>query len=92
MASLVKHQHGKSRVRLARVWREGDQHYFVEWEVQVLLKSDMDHAFLSDSNADMTATDTCKNMVRNKVHLYAACYHLIGLQRRLPMLACVLAF
>ena len=64
MANLVEHKHGKSRVRLARVWREGDKHYIVEWEVQALLKSDMEHAFLSNSNADMTATDTVKNTAR----------------------------
>ena len=65
MTHLVKHQHGKSRVRLGRVWRDGDKHYFVEWEVQCLLKSDMEHSFLSDSNADMTATDTVKNTARS---------------------------
>lgn len=62
--NLVKHQHGKARVRIGRTWKEGDKHYFVEWNVQALLKSDMEHAFLSDSNKNMTATDTVKNNVR----------------------------
>jgi hypothetical protein len=60
---LKDHQHGKSRVRLGRTWREGDVHYFVEWTVHTMLESDMAHAFLEGSNADMTATDTQKNTV-----------------------------
>ena len=63
-ATLKEHQHGKSRVRLGRTWREGEFHYFVEWKVATLLESDMAHAFLEGSNADMTATDTQKNTVR----------------------------
>ena len=61
--SLAVHQHGKGRVRLGRVWREGNVHYMVEWTVSVMLESDMAHAFIDGSNADMTATDTQKNTV-----------------------------
>ena len=64
-ATLAEHQHGKSKVRVARVWREGSKHYFVEWSVDVMLESDMAHAFLKGSNTDMTATDTQKNTVRS---------------------------
>ena len=60
---LREHQHGKSRVRLGRTWREGDVHHFVEWTVQTMLESDMAHAFIEGSNTDMTATDTQKNTV-----------------------------
>jgi urate oxidase len=77
-ATLREHQHGKSRVRLGRTWREqaGERgngsgnaasfvkHHFVEWTVDTMLESDMAHAFLSSSNAGMTATDTQKNAVR----------------------------
>jgi urate oxidase len=63
MAQLAWHQHGKNRVRLGRVWREGKTHYMVEWSVAVMLESDMAHAFLTHSNKDMTATDTQKNTV-----------------------------
>ena len=74
-ATLREHQHGKSRVRLGRTWREpqgsgdapsssGKQH-FVEWSVDTVLESEMGHAFLSSSNAGMTATDTQKNAVRD---------------------------
>lgn len=61
---LAAHQHGKGRVRLGRVWREGKTHYMVEWTVFCMLESDMAHAFIEGSNADMTATDTQKNTVR----------------------------
>ena len=60
-ATLKEHQHGKSRVRLGRTWREGDVHHFVEWNVATMLESDMAHAFQDGSNTDMTATDTQKN-------------------------------
>lgn len=106
-ATLANHQHGKSRVRLGRVWRKGPGklkrmqkrphikplllfksaitpfifykpnlnsfqltpittpavHYFVEFTVYAMLESDMAHAFLTESNRGMTATDTQKNMV-----------------------------
>lgn len=38
-------------------------HYFVEYNVFTMLESDMAHAFLTESNRGMTATDTQKNMV-----------------------------
>ena len=63
-AQLAVHQHGKSKVRVGRVWREGSKHYFVEWNVDVMLESDMAHAFKSGDNTDMTTTDTTKNTVR----------------------------
>ena len=63
-AKLAVHQHGKSKVRVGRVWREGSKHYFVEWNVDVMLESDMAHAFKNGDNTDMTTTDTTKNTVR----------------------------
>jgi hypothetical protein len=63
MAQLVGHQHGKSNVRLGRVWREGTVHTFVEWTVSTVLESDMAHAYLEGSNEGMTPTDTQKNTV-----------------------------
>ena len=69
-ATLKEHQHGKSRVRLGRVWRDGDVHHFVEWKVATVLESDMAHAFLDGSNTDMTATDTQKNTVRGLPHFH----------------------
>lgn len=64
MADLQLHQHGKSRVRLGRTWREGSVHHFVEWMVHTMLESDMELAFTDGDNTGMTATDTQKNTVR----------------------------
>lgn len=62
-ATLASHQHGKSHVRLGRVWRTGSVHHFVELRVHTMLESDMEHAYLTESNEGMTATDTQKNCV-----------------------------
>lgn len=59
--TLQLHQHGKGRVRMARTWREGDTHYFVEWTLRVALESAMERAFTDGDNTGMTPTDTCKN-------------------------------
>jgi urate oxidase len=62
---LAKHCHGKSRVRVARVWRDaGGQQHVVEWVVNVLLESAMAQAYLAGDNSGMTATDTVKNTAR----------------------------
>ena len=59
---LTKHCHGKSRVRVGRVWRHaGGLHTFCEFTCEVLLESPMDKAFTAGDNAGMTATDTVKN-------------------------------
>ena len=65
MSTLGKNFHGKSRVRLARVWRNDATgvHRMVEWTVELLLESAMDRAFTDGDNAGMTATDTCRNNV-----------------------------
>jgi urate oxidase len=63
-AHLSLHQHGKSRVRVGRVWREGNVHHMVEWMVHTMIESDMEKAFLEGDNTGMTATDTQKNTVR----------------------------
>ena len=63
-ATLAWHQHGKSKVRLGRTWRQGNVHHFVEFAVHTMLESDMEHAFIKGDNKDMTATDTQRNTVR----------------------------
>jgi hypothetical protein len=63
-SSLALHHHGKSRVRVGRVWREGDVHHMVEWTVNTMLDSDMEHAFMFGDNTGMTPTDTQKHTVR----------------------------
>ncbi|PNW74909.1 hypothetical protein CHLRE_12g504950v5 [Chlamydomonas reinhardtii] len=61
--ALPLHHHGKSKVRLGRVWRDGNVHHMVEWNVNTMIDSDMEHAFLNGDNTGMTATDTQKNTV-----------------------------
>lgn len=60
---LPMQQHGKAKVRVARVWREGNVHHFFEWNVHTMLESPMEHAYKDGDNAGMTATDTQKNTV-----------------------------
>lgn len=70
---LTKHCHGKSRVRVARVWRQpSGVHTFCEYTVEVLLESPMEKAFTGGDNTGMTATDTVKN------NCYKVCKALAG--------------
>eukprot|EP00271_Cylindrocystis_brebissonii_P003324 TRINITY_DN14159_c0_g1_i1.p1 TRINITY_DN14159_c0_g1~~TRINITY_DN14159_c0_g1_i1.p1 ORF type:complete len:302 (+),score=50.63 TRINITY_DN14159_c0_g1_i1:227-1132(+) len=61
--SFIHHQHGKSRVRVARVWRDGPVHSIVEWNVNISLLSEAETAFLDGDNSNLVATDTMKNTV-----------------------------
>eukprot|EP00850_Spirogloea_muscicola_P019279 SM000187S03896 [mRNA] locus=s187:276042:277787:- [translate_table: standard] len=63
MAELVAHRHGKSRVRVGRVWREGATHHLAEWSVDISLLSGAEAAFTSGDNSAIVATDTIKNTV-----------------------------
>ncbi|MCO5561894.1 hypothetical protein L7F22_015519 [Adiantum nelumboides] len=66
MAEVVRHRHGKARVRVGRVWREGARHAFVEWSVSVLLSSHCEPAFTAGDNSAIVATDSIKNTVYAK--------------------------
>ncbi|XP_072970743.1 uricase [Typha angustifolia] len=60
----IDQRHGKSRVRVSRVWRRingGD--LIVEWNVDVSLYSDCLPAFTSGDNSAIVATDSIKNTV-----------------------------
>ncbi|CAA6660497.1 unnamed protein product [Spirodela intermedia] len=62
----LEQRHGKSRVRVARVWRDvkgegGD--VIVEWKVGVSLFSDCLPAYTGGDNSAIVATDTMKNTV-----------------------------
>ena len=81
-AVLAEHQHGKLRVRLGRTWREGQIHYFAEWNVSTTLESDMAHSFREGSNQDMTATDTQKNSVSAAPSSVHPCSGVLGHTRR----------
>lgn len=59
--------HGKSRVRVARVWSHPDGlQSFAEWGVNITLLSDCLTAYTHGDNSDIVATDTMKNTVYAK--------------------------
>lgn len=61
----LEQRHGKSRIRVGRVWKEDNgTHHFVEWEVSILLFSDCLPAYVAGDNSSIVATDTMKNTVR----------------------------
>ena len=93
MAVLTAHEHGKSRVRLGRTWRDASTraHYFVEWEVAVrLISPAMDKAYTDGDNSGMTTTDTTRNMVRCVAFAY--CVLQVFLSFFLFSCVCVLAY
>lgn len=60
----LEQRHGKSRVRVGRVWKdENGRHHFVEWNVSISLLSDCLPAYVNADNSDIVATDTMKNTV-----------------------------
>ncbi|GLJ55651.1 hypothetical protein SUGI_1195240 [Cryptomeria japonica] len=64
---LLEQKHGKSRVRVARVWRQPDgTQIFVEWTVNISLYSDCIPAYTDGDNSDIVATDSMKNTVYAK--------------------------
>lgn len=63
MARLGENRYGKSRVRLSRITRHGDQHDFQEWTVRVLLEGDFESSFTQADNSRILPTDTMKNTV-----------------------------
>ena len=60
---LSVHQYGKSRVRVARVLREGSRHSIHEVEVQVMLEGDFASSYTAGDNSLVVPTDTMKNIV-----------------------------
>ncbi len=63
MAKLGGNRYGKSRVRLSRITRNGDQHDFNEWNVHVLLEGDFESSYTHADNSKVLPTDTMKNTV-----------------------------
>lgn len=62
-AVLQNSWHGKSRVRVAKVNRNGTHHRFTEFIVEVVLVGGSAASFTSGDNRRVVATDTCKNHV-----------------------------
>ena len=63
MPNLAENYYGKSRVRLLKVAREGEQHQVQDWNVGVYLSGDFRDCFVSGDNTGLLATDTMKNTV-----------------------------
>lgn len=63
MAILKENHYGKSRVRMMKVMRKGDQHEVREWNVGLYLQGDFENCFRTGDNASLMATDTMKNTV-----------------------------
>ncbi len=63
MPHLAENHYGKSRVRLLKVARDGEQHQVHDWNVGVYLTGDFRNCFVSGDNTGLLATDTMKNTV-----------------------------
>ncbi len=63
MPHLTENHYGKSRVRLMKVTRAGDQHEVREWNVGLYLEGDFARCFTDGDNTGIMATDTMKNTV-----------------------------
>ncbi|CAD6235772.1 unnamed protein product [Miscanthus lutarioriparius] len=62
----LQSRHGKSRVRVSRVWRRpaaAGGHVIVEWNVAVSIVSDCRPSYISSDNSAIVATDSIKNTV-----------------------------
>ena len=60
--ALVAHRHGKARVRVARVRRDGERHEIRELTLEVMVESDVAGAFTAGDNTGVVATDSIKNL------------------------------
>ena len=59
---LVSNTHGKGRVRVARVVRDGERNEIRELTVQTMLEGDFDRSYTEGDNQGVVATDTIKNI------------------------------
>ncbi|KAG0587651.1 hypothetical protein M758_2G147300 [Ceratodon purpureus] len=60
----LQHQHGKAKVRVARLWRlSSGEHRLVEWNVSISITSHVLPAFTDGDNSKIVATDSIKNTV-----------------------------
>jgi len=60
---LVRHNYGKAKVRVLKVFRAGKIHSLKELDVQVMLQGDFDASFTKADNRLVVATDSMKNTV-----------------------------
>ena len=60
---LVANNYGKSRVRLVRVTRSGQQHEVKDISVDIQFEGDFDEVHTKGDNSKVLPTDTMKNTV-----------------------------
>jgi urate oxidase len=60
---LAHNQYGKAETRVVRVFRDGEPHEIVDYNVSVALVGDFDEVHLSGDNANCLTTDATKNTV-----------------------------
>lgn len=73
----LQSRHGKSRVRVSRVWRRpaaAGGHVIVEWNVAVSIVSDCLPSYTSSDNSAIVATDSIKNTVRSSIPPVSLCF------------------
>jgi len=61
--TMTTNSYGKSRVRLTKILRQGDNHNIKELTVSIQLQGEFGRAFLSGDNSQIVATDSMKNTV-----------------------------
>jgi urate oxidase len=60
---MTTNSYGKSRVRLTKIVRQGDNHNIIELNINIQVQGEFDRAFLSGDNSQIVATDSMKNTV-----------------------------
>lgn len=61
--TLISNTYGKGRVRVLRLFKDGERQEPRELDVQAMLTGDFSAAFTSADNAKVVSTDTIKNVV-----------------------------
>ena len=60
---LIKNRYGKGRVRVMRIYRDGDRHEVSQLNVKAMLEGDFASAYTHADNSTSVSTDTIKNVV-----------------------------
>src|SRR5271165_4697203 len=61
--ALLQNTYGKGRVRVLRLYRDGQYHEPRETSAMVLLEGDFSRSYTGPDNSTMIATDSIKNIV-----------------------------
>ncbi len=60
---LIKNKYGKGRVRVMRIYRDGDRHEVSQLNVKAMIEGDFARAYTQADNSTSVSTDTIKNVV-----------------------------